>query len=66
MANTSWTPRPEPNKFTLTMRGNTLVEISPRPADKGEYQLNQRDYLKGDKAKMKEVERFVSPVIIKW
>ena len=56
---------PKPTLYTLTMRGNTLVDINPRSKGPG-YPLYQRDEMKADQAPMIERERFVSTVIPKW
>ena len=66
--------------FTCQMRGNTLVDISPRretPSwetvgqDDGVtsvlskgYPIYEREHLKGDEAPMREVTRYVSPEVI--
>lgn len=68
------------NGCTLGMRGNTLVDISPREdrprstkvfMDDGAiypcvagYPLYQRDHMKADKAPTKSVERYVAPRVI--
>jgi hypothetical protein len=51
-------------QFTIQMRGNTVVDISPRDDDPRSYPLYQRDELKtGRKAPMKKVVRYVSEVV---
>ena len=62
--------------YTCHFKGNTLVDISPRPEKptgrywpKGQeqfYQLYLRDYYKADKAPMKKVTRIVSPFVLEW
>jgi len=51
--------------YTLTFRGNTLVDVSPRE-DRGFYPIYQRDPCKQTIAPMREVTRFVAPRLIKW
>ena len=55
----TWEPLEEPDVFTCKFKGNTLVEISPRP-DRPGYPLYKRNYLRSNKAKMKKVRRFIS------
>jgi hypothetical protein len=65
--------------YECKFRGNTLVDISPREEKENGgysyyrgggrekvYPTYRRDYLKRDKAPMKKIIRYVSPVIIKW
>jgi hypothetical protein len=61
----TWQPLENPDKFKLYFKGNTLIDISPRPKD-AVYPLYQRDHYKANKAPMKKVTRFVSPLTIKW
>ena len=60
-----WKPLDNPDKFTFYFKGNTLVDISPRPQNAA-YPLYQRDELKQNKAPMKKVKRYISPVIPKY
>ena len=55
----------EGRTYTLTFKGNTLVDVSPRD-DRGRYAIYQRDALKQAQAPTREVTRYVSPVSIKW
>jgi len=55
----------EGRTYTLTFRGNTLVDVSPRD-DRGYYAIYQRDELKQAKVPTRDVTRYVSPVSIKW
>lgn len=85
-----WKPDNPPNRYTLHLKGNTVVDVSPRQelaVDKkdteaqdvlntvGKQQtsdsgsglpLYARTYYQRDKAPMKQVTRYVSPLIIKW
>jgi hypothetical protein len=60
-------PRPswsndKPTVYTMTFKGNTLVDVSPRDGGKG-IPLYQRDALRASaKAPMKTVTRFVANV----
>jgi len=55
----------EGRTYTLTFRGNTLVDVSPRD-DRGYYAIYQRDALKQAKAPTREATRYVPPHSIKW
>ena len=54
-----------PEQFTLLLRGNTLVDIEPRPKDAA-YPCFERDEHKKTVTPMKTVKRFVSNAHIKW
>ncbi len=60
-----WKPDDPPARFTFTLRGNTVVDITPREKT-GEYQLYERDFMKHGPAPMHKVTRFVSAKPIKW
>jgi hypothetical protein len=64
--------------YECKFRGNTLVDISPREEKDNDgysyyrgqgrekvYPTYRREQLKADKAPMKKINRYVSPVIIK-
>ena len=54
-------------QYTIHMRGNTVVDVSPRDTSPATYKMYLRNHLKtGRKAPMKEVTRFVSSTIPKW
>lgn len=58
-------------EYTLTLRGNTVVDIKPGSTPEeylkaGCYPFYVRDDMKGIKAPMKTKERFVSSVILPW
>jgi len=53
-------------QFTCQFRGNTLVDISPRPEGAGYPLYTKRGQYKAEKAPMKTVTRYVSPTIIEW
>ena len=54
-----WKPDEHPTVFTMTMKGNTLVDISPRSQAPG-YPLYQRDEQRdSNKAPMKKVRSFI-------
>jgi len=52
--------------FTCKFRGNTLVDISPRPEGPGYPLYTKREGYKAGHAPMKKVTRFISPTIIDW
>ena len=58
--------------YTIVFKGNTVVDIHPREHkddvhnDQGEFPIYLRDHLKKNKAPMKQVTRYVSPMQIKW
>ena len=60
-----WVPDPSPTRFTFTLRGNTVVDVTPREATE-EYKLYERDHMKGSTAPMRKVTRFVSDQQIDW
>jgi hypothetical protein len=51
-------------EYTLTFRGSTLVDISPRDTTTGRYRYYLRDEMKRDKVPMKTIEQFVAERII--
>jgi hypothetical protein len=61
----SWKPKEKPDVYTLTMRGNTLVDIAPRLAGVG-FDLYMRDQMKGNKAPQMTIERYIPKVVVKW
>ncbi|NUM56759.1 MAG: hypothetical protein HUU46_24285 [Candidatus Hydrogenedentes bacterium] len=58
-----WKPLDPPAKYTFTIRGNTVIDVSPRDTGKG-LPLYQRDALKAAKAPMKTVRRYVAPKMV--
>ncbi len=61
----SWQPEPKPTEYACRFRGSTLVEISPRDEGPG-YPLYLRDLLKARCAPLKNVTRYVPPVLVAW
>jgi hypothetical protein len=53
-----------PDRYTFSFKGNTVVDVTPRANVPG-YPLYQRDYLKRSQAPLKQVTRYVSPVVVK-
>jgi len=47
-------------QYTVKFRGSTLLEVTPRDTDPKEYPLYQRDELRGDRAPMHALRRFVA------
>ena len=56
----------EETAHTITMRGNTVVDITPRDESPTSYPMYLRDHLRSDRAPMKTVQRFVSEQIARW
>jgi hypothetical protein len=52
-------------QLTMQFRGNTLMDISPRDEGLG-FPLYQRAGLSAPAAPMKEVERYIAPILVKW
>lgn len=52
-------------EYKCTMKGNTLIDISPREKDEF-YPIFLRDEYKQNKAPMKKVKRFVADTILRW
>jgi hypothetical protein len=48
---------------TIRMRGNTVMEMSPQNESPNVYPYYRREFMKGDVAPLKTVQRYVSPVI---
>ena len=63
VTSTAHTGMPQETAYTIKMRGNTAVDISPREGDPRKYQFYQRDHMKAKKAPMRKVTRCVSPVV---
>jgi hypothetical protein len=61
----SWQPSKTPTRYTCRFLGNTLVDISPRDQGPG-YPLYLRDSVKKTQAPMRQVTRYISPVILAW
>ena len=56
----------EETVYTIKMRGNTVLDISPRDNSPTVYPFYLREYLKSDKAPMKTVIRRIAPIIPRW
>ena len=52
--------------FTIDMRGNTAVGVSPQDQSPGSYPMYRRDHMKRSKAPLKEVQRFVASSLPRW
>lgn len=61
----NWKPHDPPDQFTLHLKGNTVVDVSPRTQGPG-YPLYVRSELTAATAPMKEVKRYVSSTVVKW
>jgi hypothetical protein len=53
-------------KYTCHLKGNTLVDISPRAVAPTAYPTYQRDAFKEAKAPMRAAKRYVAPLTIRW
>jgi hypothetical protein len=51
-------------QYTLRFRGSTVLDVTPRDTDSNDYPLYQQDELRGDRAPMRTVRRFVADRII--
>ena len=58
--------KPDETVYTIRTRANTVLDISPRDEAPRSYPFYLRDHLKGDRAPMKAVTRFVAPIIPEW
>jgi hypothetical protein len=53
-------------EYTCRFKGNTLVDISPRDENPGCYPAYVRDHFKKSETPMKEVTRYISPILLDW
>jgi len=53
-----------PTEFTLTFRGSTLIDISPRKNKPGTYAFYERDHYKAKQAPMVQVTRFATDKVM--
>ena len=54
-------------KYTISFRGSTVVDIAPRDQSATAYPLYIRDHMRGDRAPVRTKTRFVAPkVIARW
>jgi hypothetical protein len=61
----NWVADEHSKQLTMQFRGNTLMDISPRDEGLG-FPLYQRAGLSAPAAPMKEVERYIAPILVKW
>ena len=57
-----WEPPDELTRYTFRLRGNTVVDVSPREEGLG-YPVYLRDHYKSDTAPMKAVKRYITRTI---
>ena len=57
---------PFDKEYTISFKGNTVVDIAPRDENPTAYPLYLRDHYKQNTAPMKNVTRYVSPVSLDW
>jgi hypothetical protein len=60
----TWKAEETPAKFTFALRGNTVVEVSPRDKT-DEYRFYERASLRAGHAPWKEVTRLASSTLIR-
>ena len=63
---TAHAQKPDETVYTIVMRGNTAVSISPRDESPSSYPMYLRDHMKGNEAPTRMVQRFVSQVLPRW
>ena len=66
LSRTAYSGKPDETVYTIRTRANTVLDISPRDEAPRSYPFYLRDHLKGDRAPMKTVTRFVAPIIPEW
>jgi len=52
------------DRYTFTLKGNTVVDVNPR-SDAPGYPLYVRTEYQKSQAPMKQVTRYVSPIVVK-
>jgi hypothetical protein len=57
---------PFDKEYTISFKGNTVVDIAPRETNPTAYPLYLRDHFKKNAAPIKKVTRYVSPVMLDW
>ncbi len=63
---TAYTTAPAETVYTIRMRGNTVMELTPQNESPNIYPFYRREFLQGNVAPLKAVTRYVSPVIPEW
>jgi hypothetical protein len=53
-------------QYEFHFKGNTVVDVSPRDTNPTGYPIYLRDHYQQNKAPMKKVEQYVSPVILNF
>ena len=56
----------EETTYAITMRGNTVVDITPRDESPQCYPMYLRDHMKAEVAPMKTVQRYVAGKLARW
>ena len=62
---TGWKPANPPDRYILHLKGNTLVDVSPRPQGSG-YPIYQRGYYQRAQTPIIQLKRYESPVTVLW
>ena len=60
---TAYTTTQKETAYTIRMRGNTVMELTPQNELPNVYPFYRREFLQGNVAPLKTVTRYVSPVI---
>tara|TARA_B100000809_G_scaffold118746_1_gene117030 strand:- start:2248 stop:3678 length:1431 start_codon:yes stop_codon:yes gene_type:complete len=63
---TAYTTTQKETAYTIRMRGNTVMELTPQNELPNVYPFYRREFLQGNVAPLKAVTRYVSPVIPNW
>jgi hypothetical protein len=56
---------PQEQVYTLTTRGSTVVDVSPRDDSSTAYPIYRREGMKAEKTPLREVNRFIPNVLVK-
>jgi hypothetical protein len=57
---------PFDRQYAFQFKGNTVVDVSPRDNNPTGYPIYLRDHYQQNKAPMKQVAQYVSPIILNW
>ena len=57
---------PKETEYTIRLRGNTALDVSPRDESPRSYQYYRREHMKGSTAPKKSATRYVAPVTPWW
>jgi hypothetical protein len=57
---------PFDRQYAFQFKGNTVVDVSPRDNNPTGYPIYLRDHYRQNKAPVKQVAQYVSPIILNW